>query len=226
MIELVNAVVLRSEELGEYDKRLTIYTKELGKLKAKIVGVKKIQSKLKVLTIPFAELRLQVYLHGTKRAGLHLPGKIVGGEIVHSHASLRTQWDKMVQSSTFCEILDVLTHPLYPNAREYELLASTLSNMEQSPMPLLVRLRSTLILLRILGYSLRYHPTWKKFSEEEKKLLNHLAKWNMQTEMFNKEETVQLKSITENYLSNYLPHPLKTAIFQQKMNNLENLVSN
>lgn len=220
MIELANAVVLRSEELGEYDKRLTIYTKELGKLKAKIVGVKKIHSKMKILTIPFAELRLQVYLHGTKRAGLHLPGRIVGGEIVQSHSLLRSQLDKMVQCSTFCEILDVLTHPLYPNDREYELLSSTLSEIEQSSLPLLVRLRSTLILLRILGYSLGYHPTWKKLSEEEKKLLKRLAKWNTQTETFSEEEMVQLKNITENYLSNYLPHPLKTAIFQQKMNNL------
>ncbi len=34
MIESVQAVVLSSEDVGDYDKRITIYTKEFGKLKA------------------------------------------------------------------------------------------------------------------------------------------------------------------------------------------------
>ena len=55
MIEPVHAVVLRSEDLGEFDKRLTLYTKEFGKLKAKIVGVKKVASKLRSLTTLFTE---------------------------------------------------------------------------------------------------------------------------------------------------------------------------
>ena len=97
MIENVHGVVLRVEDSSEFDKRLTIYTLEYGKIRAKMTGVKKSGSKLKSLTIPFAESRLQIYLAGNKRAGLNLPGKVVSGEVMFDHSLLRNDWDRLVQ---------------------------------------------------------------------------------------------------------------------------------
>jgi len=217
MIETVCGVVLRAEDLSEYDKRLTIYTRELGKLKAKVVGVKKAVSRLRGLAIPFSESRFQLYLHGTKRAGLHDPGKIVGGELVRFHTVLRSDWEKMLQCNAVAEILDVLTRPFYPNADEYGLLSKTLDDMEETSSPLLVRLRFSLVLLKILGYSLSHHPVWKSYSEKDRELLIGLGRWDMRENKFTEYETVRMENIINAYLSNYLSRPLKTEVFQRKM---------
>lgn len=217
MIETMNAVVLSAEDQGDFDQRITIYTKEIGKIKAKVVGVKKSTSKLRAVTIPFVESRLQVYLHGTKRAGLRDPGKIVGGETIDTHVILRSDWDRMIQTAACCEILDSLTHPGYPNPQQYDLLASSLRLMETSASPVLVRLRFTLILLKILGYSMRHHPVWMSFPARQKSLLMDLARWDVREKLFSDEDTGELGKIVHSYLSNYLPSPLKTRIFEQKL---------
>lgn len=218
MIEILKGVVIGSVDAGDYDKRITIYTQELGKLKAKVTGVKKSASKLRGLTLNFSECRFQIYLHGTRRSVPHDPGKITGGEILDSHPTLRTVWDRMVQAATFCETLDKLTHSSYPNAKEYELLTSSLAQIEKSSMPILVRLRSTLILLKILGYSLRHHSTWTTYSEIQRLLLTRLAKWEPEQDGFCREDADQLERMVSSYLSRYLSYPLKTALFQQKFN--------
>jgi DNA repair protein RecO len=217
MIQTVQGLVLRAEDLAEYDQRLTLYTRELGKIRAKVVGVKKTVSKLRALTTPFVESRFQVYLHGTKRAGVRDPGKIVGGEIVTVHGSLRTDWDRMIQSMGVLETLDVLTHPFYANPQEYELLSQALTRMETTTNPLLLRLHFTLSLLKILGYSLRAHPVWHSYSPEDRRRLLDLAVWDAVEERFSARDVEVLERIVNSYLSNYLSGPLKTEVFRQKL---------
>ncbi len=218
MIDTFHGIVLRSEDLGEHDKRLTLYTRELGKIKANVVGVKKSASKLRGFTLPFTESRLQVYLHGAKRAGLRDPGKIVGGEGLFHHAKLRENWEKLIQSSALCETLEALTHPFYQNEKEYQLLSETLHQMEKTPHPVLLKLRFTLMLLKILGYSLRHHPTWKSYDATKQSLLMRLALWDTVSGGFSDNEIHWLECATQNYLKNYLSAPLKTEMFQQKLN--------
>lgn len=217
MIEIVQGVVLRSEDCDEFDKRLTLYTKEFGKLKAKLVGVKKSASKLKGLTLPFSECRFQIYLHGTPRAGLHDPGRIVTGEILKEFPFLTEHWENLVQAYTVCEILEMLTQPFYPNLKEYELFISTLSQLAETPFPTLVRCRFTLLLLKILGYSLGHHPVWKAYSFDEKELFKKLGGWDSKVNMFSKDGIARVEKLTENYLSLYLAKPLKSEIFQKKL---------
>lgn len=217
MILLVHGIVLNSQDLAEFDKRITLYTQELGKIRAKVVGVKKTVSKLRSLTIPFTEAKFQVYLHGTKRSGPHDPGKIIGGEAVAYHSRLRENWEPMLQGSAVCEILDVLTHAGYPNPQEYRLLALTLNQLEATSNPILVRCRFVLGLLKILGYSLLYHSVWKSYSDFERGLVNRLAGWNVQDKLFSTEDELILERLTRQYLARYLPYSLKTDIFVQKV---------
>ncbi len=221
MIDTYHGIVLRAEDQGEYDKRLTLYTRELGKIKAKVVGVKKTASKLRSFTLPFTEARLQVYLHGAPRAGLRDPGKIIGGEALFHHAKIREDWERLIQCSALCETLETLTHPFYQNEKEYDLLAETLRQMEKTPSPVLLRLRFTLMLLKILGYSLRHHATWQSCVASEQELLRRLALWDTESGAFSDEEVRWLERTTENYLRNYLPAPLKTEMFQRKIVSLE-----
>ena len=217
MIETVHGIVLRAEDSGEFDQRLIFYTREMGKIRAKIAGVKKNASKLRSLALPCAESRVLLYLHGSKRAGPRDPGKVVGGEVLDLHLGLRTEWDRMLQCAAFCETLDRMTHPFYPHREEYELLSGTLSAMETAASPVLVRLRSTLILLKNLGYGLRHHTAWKNLGGRKRELLLKLGRWNGGPADFSPEETAEIKRVVESYLAEYLLSPLKSQEFERKL---------
>ncbi len=217
MIQIVEGVVLKVEELNEFDKRLTLFTKELGKVKAKITGVKKSVSKLKPLTFPFCESRFQIFLAGTPRAGLRDPGKVISGEIIKLHSALHFDLDRTIQASAVCEILDKLTKEFNPSLQEYEILMNALDELEIAKQPLLVRCRFSLHLLKALGYSLGHHPSWKLLTEMERSLFRMLASWNVLETIFTEKETRNLEIITSRYLAQYLPAPLKTDQFQQKV---------
>lgn len=223
MIDCIQGIVLRAEDLGEYDKRLTLYTRELGKIRAKVVGVKKTVSKLRGFTQPFTESRFQIYLHGAKRSGLRDPGKIVGGEGIAYHSRIRDDWEKLIQCSALCETLDSLTQSFNANEKEYELISLALMQMETTSSPVLLRLRFTLMLLKILGYSLRHHPVWTTFSESEQDLMKRLALWDTGANHFTSDEVRWIERNTQAYLSQYLRAPLKTDMFQKKLDSMEAL---
>jgi len=52
------AIVLKSADAGEVDRLLTIYSKELGKVRILAKGVKKIESKLRYSIEPFSYVQL------------------------------------------------------------------------------------------------------------------------------------------------------------------------
>ncbi len=53
--------------------------------------------------------------------------------------------------------------------------------------------------------------------EEEKSLFKTLADWDSVSSIFSKEEIHSIEMTVRRYLANYLPAPLKTEIFQQKL---------
>ncbi|OGR84213.1 MAG: DNA repair protein RecO [Elusimicrobia bacterium RIFCSPLOWO2_01_FULL_54_10] len=217
MIQSVQAIILRAADAGDFAQKLTVYSRELGKFKANVAGVKKMASKLRSLAQPFAESRLQIYLHGTVRAGVNDPGKLIGGEPLAVRPRLRSTLDRMVQAQVFCETLDTLTKTFYPNEAEYDLLAGTLQSLEETEFPLLVRLRSTLILLKILGYGLRHHPVWKAMPASDRNLLLRLGSWPAEEAVFSSDEAETLSHITQSYLALFLPMPLKSEMFMRKV---------
>ncbi len=217
MTQTVHGVILNAEDSGDYDQRLTVYSREYGKFKAKVAGVKKTVSKLRGLSRPFSESKLHVFLHGTARAGVNDPGKLIGGETQDCHPGLSRDFNRLVQANMFCETLDALTKTFYPNEKEYDLLVGTLKGLESSGRPDLVRMRATLILLKILGYSLRHHPVWKSMPEPDRALMIRLGAWDGTESAFTEEETRILGGLTKSYLLLYLPMPLKSEIFMRKM---------
>ncbi len=217
MTQTIQGVILAVEDSGDFDQKVTVYSREFGKFRAKVAGVKKTISKLRSLVQPFAESSLHIYLHGTARAGVNDPGKLIGGETLNPHSGLRSDMDRMVQAHMFCETLDALTKTFYPNADEYQLLLDTLSALEKTTRPELVRMRSVLILLKILGYSLRHHPVWKSMSAADRSLLLRLGTWALEDNHFTDEEVKILKNLTQSYLLLYLNMPLKSEIFMRKV---------
>lgn len=217
MIKLVEGIVLKKEPVRETDEMLTLYTRELGKVRAKVVGVKKLLSKLRPLTSLFCRSSFQLYLRGGNRMELREPGKVIGGEVLQTYGRITEEWEKIIQASIWCETVNELTRAFYSHLPEYQLLHSTLAQMEKTRFPEIVRLRSTLILLKILGYSFSHHTQWKQLEASDKELFYRLAKWEESADGFTKREVEKIKEIISSYLSLYLENPLKAEIFQKKM---------
>lgn len=213
--------ILKAENLAESDQRLLLYTEELGKLRANIIGVKKSFSKLRVFTLPLIEYRLNVFVRGMARSGFSAPGKIINGEILtdlRPTVNNRAAW---AEALCILEILDRLTPATLPNAKEFAWVRSALSAVRESPQPQLVRVWFALGLLKILGYSLRSNQLWHMFSQQERALLERLARWDLRSDVFSQDESSTLERLAMGYLGRYLSAPLKTDVFMRKLKQFE-----
>lgn len=138
-------IVIRTRNLGEADRIVTIYTKERGKLNATARGARRIRNRLLSPT--------QLFTHGRY---LIFPGKglhnISQADIIHSGQILREDLEKMAYASYVAELLDSLTPEEDPSSTVFSLLAGTLSLGEKGRFDLAVR-SFELRLMGELGYA-------------------------------------------------------------------------
>ncbi|MBI4396221.1 MAG: DNA repair protein RecO [Elusimicrobia bacterium] len=143
----VHAIILRSERVGEKDKRLSIYTREQGRLMALARGVNRPGARLAAATEPAVESRFRLW-HGE-----HQPfARITGGAVESSFPNLRSQWVRMSTAQFLCEWMDRLTALGQPQPEKYELLRRALSALEKGDR-LLIRLAFLVQFLEKAGYS-------------------------------------------------------------------------
>lgn len=124
---IVNAwgVVLSRRDHGEADRLCTLYTENLGKIPVRFVGVNKPGRKLKALSEPlvWAEYRLYVSPRNDY-------GKAIGGQLISSFPSIRTNFARTVAALGCCELLECMTAGRVPNPEEYQLICATLAELE------------------------------------------------------------------------------------------------
>ncbi|MEW6557390.1 MAG: DNA repair protein RecO [Elusimicrobiota bacterium] len=127
MIHNVQAIVIKKNEFREYDRVLTLYTKEFGKIKALARSVKKPRAKLACVCELFvlSELRLFLREHSAF-------GKITGGVILDSNSFIRYNLEKFYEACYICEVMDALTPDRQPNAEKFFLLKNELSNINKN----------------------------------------------------------------------------------------------
>jgi DNA repair protein RecO len=122
----VDAVVLSSEALSERDKRLTLFTREWGRLYARATGALRPGARLAAATEPGVWARFRLWLP-EGAAG----GRVTGGSVVDGHPGLRGSWTRLTSSAFFCEWMDRLTPLLYPAPEKFDLLTRSLAALER-----------------------------------------------------------------------------------------------
>ena len=127
MIYNVQAIVIKKTDFREYDRLLTLYTKDFGKIKVHARSVKKPRAKLTSLTELFvlAEYRLFLREHAAF-------GKITGGVILDSNPLIRYNIQKYYEACYICEVLDALTPDRQPNSEKFFLLKEKLSLLNKN----------------------------------------------------------------------------------------------
>lgn len=96
------SLVLHRSDLGEYDRILTLYTREKGKLSAVARGARRANSSLSGAT----ELFVQAKVHLGVGRNLDIVSQC---EIEKSFAALRSDLQRLARATYFCELLDRFT---------------------------------------------------------------------------------------------------------------------
>ncbi len=144
-----DGVVLRTRNLGEADKIVTVYTKTKGKVVAVARGARRIRNRLLSST--------QMFTHGRY---LFFDGKTLDtlcqGEIVLSFQPLRDDLDKMAYAMYLCELVDVFVEEGEPSPEIFVLLINSLKMVNEGQVLLALR-RFELRLMKCLGYHPEMH---------------------------------------------------------------------
>lgn len=137
----VTGMVLMAAQVGDYDRRLVILTKERGKLSAFARGARKTGSILSAACQPFT------YGVFTLFAGRD-SYRIQNVEVQNYFDEVKTDLDGITYGSYFCEMADYFTHENLDNREQLKLLYMTLHAMakKQVPAPLIRRIYEMRIL--------------------------------------------------------------------------------
>ncbi len=114
-------LVLRRVRYLDYDFKLTLLLRDIGKVGVVSKGGQKITSKMKAVQEPFTEADFHVYVpaHG-------INGRLAGGRLVNSHQNLRQQLDVFQLASRCCEVVEALLPYRAPAPDVYDILHASL----------------------------------------------------------------------------------------------------
>lgn len=144
----VDAVVLRHSDYGEADRLLSLYTRQLGKIRAIAKGVRKLTSRKAGHVEPFTYARLQL----SKGSGNGLL-ILTQAETVDAYLPIRDDLVLTAHAAYILELLDRFTYDdETENATLFRLLTDTLSRLASKADPWLVSRYYEIRLLDQLGF--------------------------------------------------------------------------
>jgi hypothetical protein len=145
--ENASALVLSSRRSGEKDKRLGLYTREQGRLRALAVGAARPGAKLGPATETAVEADFRLW---REPGALH--ARVTGGAVKRSFPALRARWERMAAAQFLCEWTERLTAAAEPHPDKYDLLISSLGRLESED-PVAVKLSFQSRFLALAGYN-------------------------------------------------------------------------
>lgn len=116
-------IILKATDLGEADRLLVVYTKELGKLRVIARGIKKTQSKLKYSLEPFSHSRL-ILVEG-KKALL-----VKDAFLLNQFKNIRQDLRKIKTTYQVINLVDEVIVGQEKDEALWQLLADTLQSIE------------------------------------------------------------------------------------------------
>lgn len=140
-----DAIVLARMDFGEADRILTLYSRQLGKLRVIAKGARRPLSRLGPHLEYFCHSRLML------ARGRELD-VVTGAETIDPHLPIRDDLDAFGNASHMVEILTRLTEDRQENVAVFDLLASSLRLLADGLDAFHVTRHYELVLLTLLGY--------------------------------------------------------------------------
>jgi len=142
------AIALKGKDLGEADRLITFFTREVGKKRAVANGARRIRSNMSALVQPFTVSRLYIY-QGSSLS------RVRSGEILENNLALREDLLLMTAASYLAEMVDYLLEEDDPQEEVFILLLNSLTILkEKGVQPILLR-SFEIRLISMLGYQPR-----------------------------------------------------------------------
>lgn len=183
---------------------VSLYTREHGRLNARLPGVLRAAGKLKAVSEPFACADYRFYV---RRGGT--VATITGGKINTIFPHIRQDLKRITLAMHFCELIQRLTPLHQPSEAKYELLLAALTELELGEINSAFAAAFTLRLMTLAGFGLE-RPVlkisaefWRRMHEDELSSL-----------VFSEPEDLlalsKCNSVCRRFLNQYLTFPLNT----------------
>lgn len=148
MLQKCEGIVIRTNDYGETNKIVTLYTREWGKVGVMARGAKKPNSRLAAIT----QLFTYGYFLVQKSSGL---GGLQQGEIISSFRNMKEDIFLTAYASYIIELTDKCTDDKKPNPYAFELLFQSLNYINEGFDPEIIMNIYEVKMLNSLGL----HPT-------------------------------------------------------------------
>jgi DNA repair protein RecO (recombination protein O) len=139
------AVVLRHNDWGEADRMLSLYSREMGKIRALAKGVRKMRSRKAGHLEPFTRVSLQL----ARGRDMLI---VTQAETITAYLGLRQDLLRVAYAAYVVELLDRFTYEEDDNRSLYRLLVDTLARLDAEPEPVYAVRYYEMRLLDALGY--------------------------------------------------------------------------
>ncbi|MDR1474586.1 MAG: DNA repair protein RecO [Endomicrobium sp.] len=215
MYYTINGLVLNSKIQGEYDKLVTIYSYQWGKIQAVVPSAKKIAARLSSATEPLTESEFHVF-----NSHQSIRPKITGASIVNNNTTLKKDFMRNLYALYACEVSDKLAPFYLGNVQKYDLIVRIWEILGSCRYPKRALIAFILRFLKLSGYSFTdYIKNNKTFIDRN--IIMDIKKLSScsgnDIDAFTEIEDDKVWNYIESYLINYIRHPV-TSIFFHKLN--------
>ena len=142
----VEGIVLRRWYIGEYDKWVSLLTPDRGKLRVRVRGGRKPDSRMGMLAEPLSCIKARV-IEGRAQKLLVQP------QLARGYVNLRTNLERLSIALALCETLDRWLPDEHPEPEVYETLVDALDSLECGALPETVAAQAVWRWLAVLGYA-------------------------------------------------------------------------
>ncbi len=125
-LQKTQAVVLKTQRLGETSKILTLYSQKYGKMKVVAKGARGLKSRFYGTLEPLNHISIVYYFKETRELQL-----LSQADIIHPFSGIRENLEKYAVCSFFCELIN-RTQLEQPNKYLFQILIDVLSAIEKS----------------------------------------------------------------------------------------------
>ncbi|MDR0401849.1 MAG: DNA repair protein RecO [Endomicrobium sp.] len=215
MYYLVKGLVLNSRICNEFDKFVTLYTYEYGKVQAIAKSAKKISAKLLSATEPLTESEFFIF-----STDFFNKSRIIGANIVKNNTMIKIDLNKNLYALYAAEISNKLTAFNFKNIEKYKLITRIWDILAICKYPKRALIAFVLRLLKLSGYAfLDYLKRANIFID--KNVVNIIKKLSCCCGddidfIVCDVEDEKIWNYVESYLVNYTPRPL-LGIFLKKI---------
>lgn len=201
--EQCQAIVLSTLDYGESDRIVSLFSLELGRIKAFAKAARASRKRFAGSLEPGNRLELTLQLRHDGLSRLELV------EATRSHPGLRSSLESLSLALYGCELVEALTPEGHPLPRLYRLLTALLNHLDQGRATLADRRFFEINLLNILGY----RPPLE--SDALRPLQNCLRTGKFGLVSFEDDELALAGRLLDRAISSHTTRPLHTLAFLQ-----------